>query len=366
MNTKQMLVTILIIATVITTGINPATAQRRSTGITNTETREQTQPAQRNVDSNNTRSSASGNERSNTRNSQTTTTRQNTNREATRPAATRSNPNTQRQNNATRQQNNTTRQQNNVTRQTNRNQPNNSPAVRSENNTNRRNNTASPNTRRNEYSRPVTNPNARQATENARRIYRLDENDSRYNPRGNSRYWSQNDRPGSMNYNRNDRDFYRNYDYMKYNHWNSQWEEYRWNLYSWRDYYSAYNPHSYLFHRYYVHHPVYGHVIRKFTVRPVIFNHNGIKYYCYDGHFFRRVRGIGYVLVDIPFGMTFDSLPRSYERVHINGDLYFRIGNIFFERTNFGFVLIHYPERYYSLDDGFRNEGYYFDDDIYW
>ncbi|MDR2911546.1 MAG: hypothetical protein LBV47_09345 [Bacteroidales bacterium] len=362
MKTKQirLLVTILTITTVITIGINSATAQRRSTGSTNMEAREQKNSAQSKVDSNNTRTSTI-NESTNTRNRQATSTRQDTNvrRETNnRPVSTRSNSNTQRKDN--------------VAPQVNKNQIKNSSTVKkgSENNTNRRNNNISINTRKNEYSRNVNNPEARRNTENARRIYRLDENDSRYKPnnnfKGNNRYWSYNDRPGDMNYNHNDRNFYRNYDYRNYSHWNRQWETYRWNLYSWRDYYRAYNPRSFQFHRYYVHHPIYGHVIRRFTVRPIIFNHNNIRYYCYDGHFFRQIRGVGYVLVDIPFGITFNVLPHNYERVHINGDLYFRIGNMFFERTNFGFILIHYPERYYSLDDSFINEGYYFDDDIYW
>ena len=70
-------------------------------------------------------------------------------------------------------------------------------------------------------------------------------------------------------------------------------------------------------------------------------------------------------MVDIPFGMVFDQLPYGYERVYINGFMYFRVGNLFFEFTNLGFRLVHYPERYFSYNDGYVNDGYYFDDDIY-
>jgi hypothetical protein len=155
------------------------------------------------------------------------------------------------------------------------------------------------------YERRSTGINSR----NTREMYRLDENDKRYSPNTNYR--------GSKQV------------------WNNN-------------------------------HPRYGHVIRKFVYRPNIFVHNNSRYYCYDGHFFRYFRGVGYVLVDVPFGIVFDAVPHGYERVYINGYLYLRVGNLFFEYTDFGFRLVHYPERYYAYDDGYRNEGYYFEDDLYY
>jgi len=169
-----------------------------------------------------------------------------------------------------------------------------------------------------------------------------------------------------MNYNRNDKRYYSNYNYIRSNHWDRKWENYRWNYNSWRDYYRGYNPISYTYSRYYFHHPRYGHVLSRFEYAPVVFVHNHHQYYCYNGHFFRYRQGIGYILVDLPYGFTFEYLPRGYyERVHINGYLYFRIGNLFFEASNFGFNLVHYPERYYAYDDGFERPGYY-NEDIYW
>jgi hypothetical protein len=216
------------------------------------------------------------------------------------------------------------------------------------------------------YERRSTGINSR----NTREMYRLDENDKRYSPntnyRGSKQVWNNNRRPAHMNYNRRDRDYYSNYDFRTHKHWDSNWERYRWNFYSWRDYYHGYNPYSYRYHKHYYHHPRYGHVIRKFVYRPNIFVHNNSRYYCYDGHFFRYFRGVGYVLVDVPFGIVFDAVPHGYERVYINGYLYLRVGNLFFEYTDFGFRLVHYPERYYAYDDGYRNEGYYFEDDLYY
>jgi len=191
--------------------------------------------------------------------------------------------------------------------------------------------------------------------------YNLNANDARYRPtrdyRGSDKYWSSDFRGENRNNISN-----RKYNYNKYNHWDHRWEGYRWNNNSWRNYYGYYNPYSYRNNKYYYHHNYYGHVIRKFTYHPQIFIHNHIKYYSYDGNFFRYRSGVGYVLVDIPFGMAFDNLPNNYEQVYINGYLYFRIGNLFFEHTNYGFQLVHYPERYFAYDDGDHNDGFRFND----
>ncbi len=205
---------------------------------------------------------------------------------------------------------------------------------------------------------------------NSRNFYRHDNNDRRYTPNknyhGSNNYWSNNYRPRSMNYNHSSRNFYRKYNYRNYNHWDRRWENYRWNVGSWRDYYNGYNPYSYRYNKYYYQHPVYGDVIRRFVFQPNVFIHNHHQYYCYNGHFFRYLRGVGYVLVDLPFGMVFQQLPLDYDQVYINGYLYFRVGNMFFEYTDYGYRLVHYPERYYSYNNDYINQGYIFDDDVYY
>lgn len=191
----------------------------------------------------------------------------------------------------------------------------------------------------------------------------VDENDKRYTPnknyRGSSKSWTENYRPSNMNYNHTNRDFYRNYDYRKYHHWDKRWENYRWNAGSWRDYYRGYNPYSFKYNKYYYHHHRYGHVLRKFVYPPVVYINNHHHYYCYDGHFFRYKRGIGYVLVNVPYGFSFDYLPMDFERVYINGYLYFRVGNLFFEYSDYGYRLIHYPERYFSVHVDFAFNNYW-------
>ncbi len=210
-------------------------------------------------------------------------------------------------------------------------------------------------------SREKYNSDRNETRSNSER-YNHNTNDSRYNKtrdyKGSDKYWSSDYRNG----NRNDHNSGRKFSYNKYNHWDRKWEGYRWNHNSWVNYYSFYNPYSYRNNKYYYHHNYYGHVIRKFTYRPQIYIHNHVKYYCFDGNFFRYRKGIGYVLVDMPFGMAFDYLPNDYERVYINGYLYFRVGNLFFEHNNYGFQLVFYPERYFAYNNNYRNEGFRFND----
>ena len=203
-----------------------------------------------------------------------------------------------------------------------------------------------------------------------RDFYRTDENDKRYSPnsdyRGSRNSWSERERPREMNYNHNNREYYSHYNFNTHKHWDGNWERYHWTFNSWRDYYHGYNPTSFVYYKYYYHHPRYGHVIRRFDFRPVVFIHNHNKYYAFEGHFFRYRSGIGYILVDLPFGFTFDVLPSAYyERAYINGYLYFRVGNLFFESNGNGFSLVHYPERYYAWDNSYTPQGYYFDDIYY-
>jgi hypothetical protein len=167
----------------------------------------------------------------------------------------------------------------------------------------------------------------------------------RYTPtkdyRGSEKLWSGNDFRNSF---RNDNNYYR--DYKNKGHWNRNWESYRWNDQSWNDYYRGYRPYSFRNDRFYYHHPTFGDVLRRFLFKPVMFVYNRVPYYCYDGYFFTYQRQVGYVLTDLPYGIVFPELPYGYEEVYINGYLYYRIGNLFFEYVGDGFRLVFYPERY--------------------
>lgn len=198
--------------------------------------------------------------------------------------------------------------------------------------------------------------------ENNRNKYHLDENDSRYKAnhsyKGNQAYWTSSNRNTVQN------NVYINNSHLNY-YWDRSWENYCWNKNSWVNYYSYYNPYSYRHHKHYYHHHYYGHVIRTFVSPPAVYVYNHHNYYCYDGHFFNFHPGIGYVLVDVPYGLTFQYIPDNYELVHINGFLYFRVGNLFFDYIPGGFRLVHYPERYYAWDADYCNGGLSFEAHIF-
>ena len=204
-----------------------------------------------------------------------------------------------------------------------------------------------------------------------RDFYRINSADKRYLPshnyRGSNKTWNAAYRSHDMNYNHSNKKYSQHNSFYAKKHWDRKWEHYRWNENSWRDYYRGYNPYSYRYSKYYFHHPHYGHVVRRFDVRPPVFYHNQSRYYCYDGHFFKYRPGVGYILVDLPYGFTFDFLPGGEysERVYINGYLYFRVGNLFFEAVNHGYRLIHFPDRYYAYDDAFQRPGLHFNIDIF-
>lgn len=134
------------------------------------------------------------------------------------------------------------------------------------------------------------------------------------------------------------------YDYS----WNRDWERNRWDTPRWKDYYKHYHPFWFRDYKYYYHHPRYGHVIKRFDFKPFVFRYRDIPYYYYDGSFFTYRRGIGYIYVDTPIDIVFSELPFGFERVYLNGVLYFRVGDLFFELFPDGFRLVHYPGKYFS------------------
>ncbi|QGY42868.1 hypothetical protein GM418_04115 [Maribellus comscasis] len=395
-NKMKLLATMVTLAAVIVSTAIPATAQRRQSKTNKTETRVQKSDSRRNsgrttkqsdsrkFESKKSASKSTVNRNSNSSrksndisrssvNKSSRSQQQKINRENrsfSNRGTTNSRYSSPKYKDAARNTQAGKERNSSVNRQVERNR-NSSSAVKSNRNDRSPSGREKSATYRSNSTRNTHNNNVRRTTGiNSREKYRLDTNDKRYTPnrdyRGSKQVWNKSRRPGNMNYNNRDRGYYKNYNYSNHKHWDRSWERYRWNFYSWRDYYHGYNPYSYRYHRHYYHHPVYGHVIRRFVYSPSIFVYNHNRYYCYDGHFFRFFRGIGYVLVDVPFGVVFDALPHEYERVYINGYLYFRVGNLFFEFTDLGFRLVHYPERYYSFDDGYRNDGYYFEDDLYY
>ena len=91
--------------------------------------------------------------------------------------------------------------------------------------------------------------------------------------------------------------------------------------------------------RYRYNHPHYGMVYKRFHHHPVRVRHYNRDYYFYGGQCFRYYNGIGYVRVDFPRNIVLVDLPFQYDRVWIGPHVYYRYGNMIFERCDRGYRL---------------------------
>ncbi|WP_163714141.1 hypothetical protein [Mangrovibacterium lignilyticum] len=89
--------------------------------------------------------------------------------------------------------------------------------------------------------------------------------------------------------------------------------------------------------RYAYNHPQYGHVYKNFYSSPTKLSHAQGTFYCHSGHYYRYYPSVGYVRVEEPGGYVFATLPGRYERVHYGGNVYFRVGDVFFESCSAGY-----------------------------
>jgi hypothetical protein len=95
----------------------------------------------------------------------------------------------------------------------------------------------------------------------------------------------------------------------------------------------------------YVHN--YGHVVREFNNRPIILKSGVNSFYLSDGYLYRYHSGVGYVWMDRPHTIYFQYMPSYARRVIIHGNIYFKIGNSYFEKTVHGFRLIIFSDYLY-------------------
>lgn len=108
------------------------------------------------------------------------------------------------------------------------------------------------------------------------------------------------------------------------------------------DYYPKYNK-KYHGNREYFEHPRYGRVYQRFDHNPVVFRHNHDSYYYYGNHFYTYRRGIGYCVVEPPRNVFFRELPIVCDRVNINGHVFFRNGDLFFQLSPRGYAIVPAP-----------------------
>jgi len=188
-----------------------------------------------------------------------------------------------------------------------------------------------------------------QRTEQNNRSHRTE----RVNPRHEKRYQTQHT-PQKHEYNkkyqkkqqwRNKRDYHadRHIDLnRRYQHWDR--DDHRnysklWDRDDHRRYSKHWDKHFRYDRKYAYVHPRYGHVYRRFHSRPTRVRYYNDDYYFYGGQCFRHYNGIGYVRIEFPRNLILASLPFQCERVWVGPHVYYRYGDMVFERCNLGYRL---------------------------
>jgi hypothetical protein len=117
-------------------------------------------------------------------------------------------------------------------------------------------------------------------------------------------------------------------------------QEYRNNRNEYQPVYSKKNYHA---HLNYYNHPQHGRVYIRFDHNPIVFKTQYGNYYYSENNFYRYHDGIGYCAAEPPRNQYFRYLPVECRKVYINGQMFFRNGDLFFELLPRGYVLVPSP-----------------------
>jgi hypothetical protein len=90
-------------------------------------------------------------------------------------------------------------------------------------------------------------------------------------------------------------------------------------------------------------HPRYGRVYTRFDHNPLVFKHQHGDYYYFGNNFYRYHQGIGYCVVEPPRNIYFRHLPDDCNKVRIDGRVFFRHGDLFFQLSPRGYVIVPSP-----------------------
>lgn len=89
--------------------------------------------------------------------------------------------------------------------------------------------------------------------------------------------------------------------------------------------------------RYAYTHPHYGQVYRRFHSAPVRLHHAHGNFYWHSGYYYQYHPHVGYVRCAPPRNYVFVDLPGQYVAVNHGGHVYFRVGDLYFERCSGGY-----------------------------
>lgn len=110
--------------------------------------------------------------------------------------------------------------------------------------------------------------------------------------------------------------------------------------YSYGDQYANRDYHS---KKSYYNHPKYGRVYQKFDNKPTVLRHTHGSYYYSGNQFYTYHDGIGYCRAEPPRHVYFNDLPYNCNRVQVNGQVFFRHGELYFSHSPRGYVMVPSP-----------------------
>ncbi|MDP2337279.1 MAG: hypothetical protein Q8N05_12680 [Bacteroidota bacterium] len=93
----------------------------------------------------------------------------------------------------------------------------------------------------------------------------------------------------------------------------------------------------------YYNHSQYGRVYNRFDRNPMVFEHSRGNYYYSGNNFYRYNDRIGYCRIEPPRNVYFRDLPFDCDRVYIGGQVFFRNGDLFFQLSRRGYVIVPSP-----------------------
>lgn len=123
-----------------------------------------------------------------------------------------------------------------------------------------------------------------------------------------------------------------------HNEWRDHRDDDRDARYHYHPKYSKKNKHAYCYD-----HPRYGRVYNKFDHNPVVFRHDRGNYYYYGNRFYTYHKGVGYCVTEPPRHVYFRHLPADCSQIHVNGQVFFRNGDLFFQLSPRGYAIVPSP-----------------------
>lgn len=128
------------------------------------------------------------------------------------------------------------------------------------------------------------------------------------------------------------------------NEWNDRKDKKKYDNHAAREiYYPQYSVRGKHQYPNYFDHPKHGRVYQRFDHSPIVLKHRHGDYYYSGSNFYRYHKGIGYCVVEPPRNMYFSHLPVDCNRVRINGHVFFRNGDLFFQLSPNGYMIVPSP-----------------------